>query len=238
MKETPNYYAIIPANVRYDNKLKANEKLLYAEITSLVNKTGECWASNSYFAGLYNVTKQAISRWLLSLQKNKYITIQYYYKNNSKEIEKRLIKLEVSTNIDTCQQIVQRCQQKVKENNKRIIINNNNSNMSSNYNSSIFKVIINYLNTRTKSNFKDTTSSTRKHISARLHEGFTIEDFKKVIDVKTMEWINDNKMKVYLRPETLFGTKFESYLNQYQAPIQSNKGLSDITMESLNDKGQ
>ena len=66
--ENPNYYAIIPANVRYNKTLKANEKLLYGEITALMQKTGECWASNNYFARLFEVTPQAISKWLLGLQ--------------------------------------------------------------------------------------------------------------------------------------------------------------------------
>ena len=54
----PNYYAIIPSEVRYDSKLKANEKLLFAEITSLTNKKGYCYASNEYFASLYSTSKE------------------------------------------------------------------------------------------------------------------------------------------------------------------------------------
>ena len=67
MNETPNYYAILPARVRYDNRLKANEKLLYAEITALCNKTGKCFATNTYFSRLYNVTPQSISNWISNL---------------------------------------------------------------------------------------------------------------------------------------------------------------------------
>ena len=58
MEEKPNYYAIIPANVRYDNDLKPNEKLMFGEITALSNKNGYCTATNAYFAKLYNVTKK------------------------------------------------------------------------------------------------------------------------------------------------------------------------------------
>ena len=76
-----------------------------------------------------------------------------------------------------------------------------------------YKEIIEYLNSRVGTNYKHTTNKTRDLIKARFNEGFTLEDFKEVIDKKSMEWINTD-MKKYLRPETLFGTKFESYLNQ------------------------
>lgn len=99
MKEKPSYYAIIPANVRYDTRLKANEKLLYGEITALTEKTGECWASNNYFANLYSVGPSAISKWIKNLNDCNYIKTDYIYKNNSKEIEKRVIKM-VLTNIN------------------------------------------------------------------------------------------------------------------------------------------
>lgn len=66
--EKPNYYAIIPANVRYDKDLRANEKLLYGEITSLTQKNGECWATNGYFSNLYNVTNKAVSTWINHLR--------------------------------------------------------------------------------------------------------------------------------------------------------------------------
>lgn len=78
----------------------------------------------------------------------------------------------------------------------------------------IYSRIIDYLNFRTNSNFKSTTAKTKKLIDSRLNEGFKEEDFKTVIDKKTKDWINNKDMCKYLRPETLFGTKFEGYLNE------------------------
>lgn len=91
--ETPNYYAIIPANVRYDQNLSPNSKLLYGEITALCNQTGECWAKNEYFSDLYNVSLNSISSWISKLVKYGYITRNIIYKEGSKEILKRSLKI-------------------------------------------------------------------------------------------------------------------------------------------------
>lgn len=80
-KEQPNYYAIIPAEVRYNENLAPNEKLLYGEITALCNKTGQCFATNNYFAELYNVEIETISRWIKHLINNGFIT-SYVDKEN------------------------------------------------------------------------------------------------------------------------------------------------------------
>lgn len=77
-----------------------------------------------------------------------------------------------------------------------------------------FKEIVDYLNNSAGTNYRASSKKTRELIKARINEGYTLEDFKVVIEKKTRDWINDNKMKGYLRPETLFGTKFEGYLNQ------------------------
>jgi len=77
-----------------------------------------------------------------------------------------------------------------------------------------YNEIITYLNGRTDKNFKATVRKTQELIRARWKEHHHFADFKKVIDTKTMQWINDPDMNKYLRPETLFGTKFEAYLNE------------------------
>jgi hypothetical protein len=69
----PNYYAIIPAEVRYSKKLTPNAKLLYAEITALCNMNGKCTASTDYFCRLYEVSRVSIQKWLKILEDNNYI---------------------------------------------------------------------------------------------------------------------------------------------------------------------
>ena len=74
--------------------------------------------------------------------------------------------------------------------------------------------IVSHLNDVCGTRYLPSTKETRKRILARLREGHKLEDFIKVIDVKAAEWLTDKKMKQYLRPQTLFGTNFEAYLNQ------------------------
>lgn len=89
----PTYYAVIPANVRYDKDLTPNAKLLYAEITVLTQANGICWASDNYFMELYGVERRTVQNWLKQLEDNGYIKREVIYKKNSKEIEKRYINL-------------------------------------------------------------------------------------------------------------------------------------------------
>tara|TARA_R110002110_G_scaffold94687_4_gene245154 strand:- start:599 stop:1198 length:600 start_codon:yes stop_codon:yes gene_type:complete len=95
--EKPNYYAIIPAEVRYSN-LKPNAKLLYGEITALSGKLGYCYATNNYFAELYGVSKNTISSWISDLKKLGFITV-LIERNSNKQIIKRCI--GITKKIDT-----------------------------------------------------------------------------------------------------------------------------------------
>jgi DNA-binding transcriptional regulator YhcF (GntR family) len=89
MSDKPNYYAIIPADVRYSN-LKPNAKLLYGEITALSGKLGYCYATNNYFADLYGVSKNTVSRWISDLNKLGFINIEVE-RNEKKQVIKRKI---------------------------------------------------------------------------------------------------------------------------------------------------
>ena len=86
------------------------------------------------------------------------------------------------------------------------------------------KQIIDYLNQKTQSNFKPNTEATKKSIIARLKEGYTVEDFKRVIDAKVKDWADNPEMREYLRPQTLFRpSNFESYLNEANRPQVKSK---------------
>lgn len=93
MNEKPNYYAIIPGEVRYDPELKDKAKLLYGEITALSNKEGYCFASNTYFAELYNVSNQTIINMINNLVDKGYLERTIIYKKGTKEVEKRYLKI-------------------------------------------------------------------------------------------------------------------------------------------------
>jgi len=91
--DKPSYYAILTADVRYDRNLKPLARLLFAEITALCNKEGYCWASNQYFADLYEVDKTTVSGWIGQLKARGYLTVQLQYKEGSKQILNRYIKI-------------------------------------------------------------------------------------------------------------------------------------------------
>ena len=91
--EKPNYYAVIPAEVRYSKKLTPNAKLLYAEITALCNMNGKCTASTDYFCRLYEVSRVSIQKWLKNLEDHNYIKRVNIYRPYSKQIEARVITL-------------------------------------------------------------------------------------------------------------------------------------------------
>lgn len=235
-----NYYAVIPANVRYDEDLTANAKLLYGEMTALSNEKGYCWATNSYFANLYNVKNETISRWISQLIKKGYIKSIIIYKNGTKEIDSRRLyigNIPIDENINTyCQEnqkpidenINTPIDKKVKENNTSI---NNTIN-------NIYSRIIDYLNKKADTRYRSTTKKNKDLIKARINEGFKEDDFYKVIDIKVKEWSNTEMVK-YLRPETLFGTKFEGYLNQKESGASgsyNNRKCSDRWSSGKNKK--
>ena len=99
MNEMPSYYAIIPADVRYDKDLKDKAKLLYGEITALSNKDGYCYASNKYFADLYGVSTRTITDLIKELVLKNYILNQIIYEDGTKKVIQRRLYLLNKTSI-------------------------------------------------------------------------------------------------------------------------------------------
>lgn len=98
-------------------------------------------------------------------------------------------------------------------------IPNINTNINTDKNTNIYIAVIEHLNSKAGTSYRANAQATQRHINARIAEGYTLDDFKTVIDKKCTEWLSSDMAK-YLRPETLFGSKFESYLN---APVTEDK---------------
>ena len=95
----------------------------------------------------------------------------------------------------------------------------------------VIKSIVAYLNQKTGKTFKYTAKETQRLIGARFNSGFTEKDFFTVIDNKCAKWLIDPKMVEYLRPQTLFGTKFESYLQDIPHPLHGK--VSETTIKNI-----
>lgn len=217
----------IPKEIWLEKELNWVEKILLVEIASLDNEQG-CWASNAYFAEFFSLSKNRISILINSLKEKGYVTVELQYKAGTKQIEKRIIRNTYTYMRKQIGGITEKedtpiCEN-AKDNNTSFnnTINNTKDTMSGKPDNVPYEEIIEYLNQKSETNFRSKTASTRKHIKARFNEGFTIDDFKTVIDKKTKEWKGDEKWGRFLRPETLFGTKFEGYLNQKEKNQRGN----------------
>lgn len=120
-----NYYAIIPAYIRYNKELKFGERLMYGEITALSNKAGYCYASNKYFAELYGVSQSTISRWISHLSELNSIDVQII-RNDKKEIIERRIYIKDTPYMQNCTYpYTQNNQYPIRKKSKENNINNN-----------------------------------------------------------------------------------------------------------------
>lgn len=196
-----SYYAVLPSNVRYDNRLKDKAKLLYAEITSLTNEKGFCWASNNYFAELYSISKGTVSKLLSELKKYGYINIELIYKDNTKEVKSRIITLlsnstipivEKDNNIPIVEIDNTYCQfgkTPMVENDKENIININNIN----------NILNHFSEKNCFSNITKLTDSRKKKLLARIKEHGE-ENIIKAIDIASnsdfLKGKNDHNWKM------------------------------------------
>ena len=210
-------YAICFNQWALDKDIK-NELGLLLIISSLSAEKGYCWASNKYLGDLFEIDEYMVSKKIKKLENKGYLKIEY--EKNGAKITKRILRLSKMTTV-YCQKRQPSIVKNDKEKNTNIKNTNNNI-----YN------IVEYLNQKANVHYKPTTKKTRSLINARLDEGFTEEDFYKVIDNKCKDWLN-TKMSEYLRPETLFGTKFESYLNKKKFKSYSEELEEEFRKEGL-----
>ena len=171
-----SYYAIIPANVRYDKDLAPNAKLLYGEITALCNEKGYCWASNQYFAELYGVSVLSVKRWVNSLVTKGYVYRTLTYKQNSKEVDKRILSIDGGIKIDTTS--VQKCYDPSIKNDTSSSIKNDTDNNTSINNT--------FNNTDIYKGKKKQKSETVKSIIAEYTESKELQDaLHDFVDMRT-----------------------------------------------------
>ena len=229
----------IPAKYWLDENLSAMEMLMLVEIDSLDQEQG-CFASNKHFAEFFGLTTQRCSQLIKSLKAKGYINVEY--QKEGKQIKKRVIK--VSNKFDDVPNKFTRgikyslegYQENVKGSNTSRVIQDSNTEEGSKAGQSPaapspvnekipYKEIIDYLNKKTGSRYKDVAGN-QKMIRARWNEGYRLDDFKKVIDNKTDAWLgvvakDGREMSQFLRPSTLFGNKFDQYLNEKQKHEQT-----------------
>lgn len=204
--------------------LKGNELLIYAIIYGFSQTEEQAFnGSLQYLADWTNSTKQGVTKNLKTLVEKGYIIKEDKYINSVKFCEYYATKLDTVYNsvAQGMQQSLIGYTTKFNRGMQQSLTNNINDNIINKLDNTIelkdnvpYQEIVDYLNNSAGTNYRASSKKTKDLIKARINEGYTLEDFKVVIEKKTREWINDNKMKAYLRPETLFGTKFEGYLNQ------------------------
>ncbi len=197
------------------------------------NYDGRRWIYNSYkeweqhFPFWSNAT---IRRTISSLEKQELLFVGNYNKagfDNTKwysidyfkleGVSKRLAQNEQTTCSKRADGVAQNEQTNTRDYTENTTETTNNNILSPSSTAYPYKDVINYLNQQTGKHYKSTTKKNQTVIRARTDEGFTLDDFKQVINKKVDEW-KGTDMEKYLRPETLFGTKFEGYLNQQLQP--------------------
>ncbi len=200
----------IPKEIWLNESLSIQEKVFLVEIDSLDNNEDGCFASNEYFANFFKLSKNRCSEIIKSLEKKGFIKISYMYKENSKAIDKRVINILEKSNrgIRDSDRGTRKAEGGYSEK-----CEDNNTYLNNTFNN-IYSLVIGKLNSLANKSYKSSSKKTQQLIRARVNEGFTVEDFYKVIENKVCSWKDDPKMDQYLRPATLFGTKFESYLNE------------------------
>lgn len=238
MKEAdkPNYYGILPAEVRY-SKISPSAKVLYSELTALTSKSGICTASNRYFAELYDVRPETVSAWFSELSKAGFIEIIYEKQKNNTIFRKIAIPL-AKIPIPPCEKPQSPPCEKPKGNNTSLFNNTSKKNKASNEAEIPFAEIIEYLNLKAGKRYPVDGKQSKSFIKSRWKDGYRLDDFKKVVDNMVFAWkdkkgSNGFDGNTVLRPKTLFGTSMEDYLQQIPPPDKKTKMTPEEEAEQL-----
>lgn len=207
----------IPREVWLDTRLNMLEKGILTEVDSLDMSEKGCYASNKHIAEFCQCSESKVSTAISKLIKLGYLYVQSF------DGRQRVLKSRLS---------YFKRQELKDENSAFDNSRESNTDIKTPKNTDrkeIYKSIINHLNEKSGMNYRASSAATQKHINARLAEGYTLENFFSVIDKKCAEW-KGTDMEKYLRPETLFGSKFENYLNA-PASRRQMRGASGIAVD-------
>lgn len=214
-------YVVIQAFMVNDLKLKGNELIVYAAIYGFT-QDGEHWfyGTKGYLAEWCGATKGTVGNCLKSLVEKGLIERRENEERGQKFVEYRAVR-----NLTSPDKICIPPIQKLDGDGTKIDpINNLEEEPIREEREDIpFSEIVGYLNEKAGTHYRAGTSKTKERIRARWREGFRLDDFKRVIDVKCAEWIG-TEFEKYLCPDTLFGTKFEKYANQPMTRSRAKEG--------------
>lgn len=220
--EHKGYYAIIPASVRYDRSIPHGAKLLYGEITALCNEKGFCWASNEYFAGLYQVSKTTVTNWINALIENGYVIRNIRYKDGSKEIDGRCLTIIEEVHKKTCRPSPRKFADPPQEN----LRDNNTFNNTTNNICAFFE---NLWELYPIKRGKGSVSKTQKEKLFKIG----IDEMARAINrYITEQQANGTDIKYYKQGSTFFNSGYVDYLDENYAPITDEKQKTQ-TIEDL-----
>lgn len=227
------------------DKLDEKEYWLVCHLAKRINRSGGCWPSmETILKDTGWKDERTVRKYYRSIESKGVMSVNPRFAQSGKQLSNEYIitsgLIGVYVDLSTMQQGVHEMQggrgtsdapQSI--NQKDIYVELDSTVVENDDKEKIpYDEIIAYLNEQTGKNFRHTTKATQRHIRARWNEGYRLEDFEKVISCKVLAWGLNPRMKEYLRPETLFGTKFESYLNacNTQPEVNAVLDLTDIKL--------
>ena len=215
----------IPAEVWLDERLNPLEKVILMEIDSLDCGDKGCYASNEYIAGFCQCSESKVAHAVTRLVELGYVS-RKSFDGRQRILQSRLAKF-ARQNSKVCKADVQNLQESNIDSNIDISSSIKKEYKESPQENDFTVAVVDYLNEKAGTHYRAGVAKTQALIKARANEGFTEEDFRTVIDKKCTDWIG-TEYEQYLRPQTLFGTKFESYLNgvPYNSRCQTQKKRS------------